>query len=155
MDFTTHLAQEILSDPALECQPGFVGCSAGIGQGCIDSVGNVTPCVMLPVVVGNIREKSFAEIWQSSEVINALQDRSRLKGWCQSCAHREKCGGCRGVAYGYTGDHLEADPRCWLYAPLNEKTKPSRVSDNARPISVTPTKRGELWQAKIKQIIEA
>lgn len=155
MDFTTHLAQQILSDPLLENQSGFVGCQAGIGQGCIDSVGNVTPCVMLPVIVGNIRQKSFAEIWQSSETIQSLQDRSRLKGWCQNCSHRDKCGGCRGVAYGYTGDPLAADPRCWLYAPHNQKPQEMCVSDNARPVTITPLQRGELWKTKIKTIIEA
>jgi radical SAM protein with 4Fe4S-binding SPASM domain len=121
MDFTTHLAQQILSDPSLEDHLGFSGCQAGVGQGCIDSVGNVTPCVMLPVIIGNIRERSFADIWRSSETIKALRDRSQLKGWCRSCTHRDKCGGCRGVAYGYTGDPLAEDPRCWLFAPLDQK----------------------------------
>lgn len=156
MDFTTHLAQQILSDKSLKNQISFVGCSAGIGQGCIDSTGNITPCVMLPVVVGNIKQKPFAEIWRSSKTIQSLHDRSQLKGWCQSCQHRDKCGGCRGVAFGYTGDPLAADPRCWLYAPLDKKTQESCVIDEARLVSITPLKkRGELWQAKIKQIIEA
>lgn len=131
MDFTTHLAQQILSDKSLKNQIGFVGCQAGIGQGCIDSTGSITPCVMLPVVVGNIRQKSCAEIWRSSETIQSLHDRSRLKGWCQNCSHRDKCGGCRGVAYGYTGDPLAADPRCWLYAPLNKKTQAMCAGDDA------------------------
>jgi radical SAM protein with 4Fe4S-binding SPASM domain len=116
MEFTTHLAQQILSNPNLESMCGFIGCQAGIGQGCIDSVGNVSPCVMLPICIGNIREKSFEDIWTSSPVIKKLQDRQNLKGRCFHCSYREKCGGCRGVAYSYTGDFLDQDPRCWLDA---------------------------------------
>lgn len=113
IELTTHLAQRVLSDRSLESCTGFVGCQAGLGQGCIDSEGNVTPCVMLPVIVGNIRAHSFAEIWESSPLLRDLRDRSRLGGSCGACPDREKCGGCRGVAYAYTGNVMAADPRCW------------------------------------------
>lgn len=124
MEFTTHLAQSILSNPELGCLSGFVGCQAGLGQGCIGPLGQVTPCVMLPVVVGNIRKRPLHEIWQSSPVLAVLRDRSQLRGWCHSCSFREKCGGCRAVAYAYGGDYLAPDPRCWLYAdPVNLTTQ--------------------------------
>ena len=116
IEFTTHLAQSILANPELGCQAGFLGCQAGVGQGCIGPVGQVTPCVMLPVVAGNIRRKPLREIWETSPVLVALRDRDRLGGWCHSCAFRERCGGCRAVAYAYEGDPLAADPRCWLFA---------------------------------------
>jgi AdoMet-dependent heme synthase len=143
MDFSTHLAQLVLLDPSLDCTTGFVGCQAGLGQGCIGPEGDVTPCVMLPVVVGNIRQQSLEEIWRSSSVIQALQDRSNLKGWCHSCDFREKCGGCRGVAYAYTGDLLAADPRCWLYADLNKLSNPSRrATAGTIPINITRSPKG-------------
>jgi radical SAM protein with 4Fe4S-binding SPASM domain len=115
MEFTTHLAQLILAEPELACIDGFVGCQAGVGQGCVGPRGDVMPCVMLPITLGNIREQSFREIWSSSPTIRLLRDRQQLKGWCAGCAFRDKCGGCRAVAFSYTGDFLEADPRCWLY----------------------------------------
>jgi len=62
MEMTTHLSQSILLNPELDCYSGFIGCQAGIGQGCIGPTGDVTPCVMLPVTVGNIREESFENI---------------------------------------------------------------------------------------------
>jgi radical SAM protein with 4Fe4S-binding SPASM domain len=117
IEFSTHLAQLILVDPSLACVPGFAGCQAGRGQGCIGAEGEVMPCVLLPVVIGNVRERSLAEIWGTSPVIRALRDRSHLTGSCGTCAFREQCGGCRGVAYAYTRDYLAADPRCWLHAP--------------------------------------
>jgi radical SAM protein with 4Fe4S-binding SPASM domain len=116
IEFTTHLAQSILANPELGCQSGFVGCQAGVGQGCIGPIGQVTPCVMLPVVVGNIRKKPLREIWMTSPVLAALRDRDRLGGWCHSCTFREKCGGCRAVAFAHDGDFMAADPRCWLFA---------------------------------------
>ena len=93
--------------------PGFVGCQAGLGQACIGPEGEVSPCVMLPLIVGNIRERSFAEIWTQSPTLDALRDRSLLEGRCGTCALRAKCGGCRAVAYAYTGNVLASDPRCW------------------------------------------
>jgi radical SAM protein with 4Fe4S-binding SPASM domain len=114
IEFSTHLAQLILVDPTLACIPGFAGCQAGRAQGCIGAEGEVMPCVLLPVVIGNVREQSLADIWHESSVIRSLQDRSLLGGACGTCTYREKCGGCRGVAFAYTGDHLAADPRCWL-----------------------------------------
>jgi radical SAM protein with 4Fe4S-binding SPASM domain len=142
IEFSTHLAQLVLLDPSLDCTTGFVGCQAGLGQGCVGPEGDVTPCVMLPVVVGNIRQQSLEEIWRSSSVIQALQDRSNLKGWCHSCDQREKCGGCRGVAYAYTGDPLAADPRCWLYVDPNELPNPSRrASAGTIPINITARRK--------------
>jgi radical SAM protein with 4Fe4S-binding SPASM domain len=116
MRFTTHLSQLILMEPELACVPGFRGCQAGIGQGCIGPEGEVMPCVMLPVVIGNIRDQPLQAIWNSSAVIQSLRERSHLSGSCGSCTFRDKCGGCRGVAYAYTGDYLAADPHCWLGA---------------------------------------
>ncbi len=114
MEITTHLSQSALVNSELECYDGFIGCQAGIGQGCIGPTGNLSPCVMLPVMIGNIREESFANIWKNSAVINSFKSRNELKGPCNSCMHKSKCGGCRAVAYSYTGDFMETDSRCWL-----------------------------------------
>jgi AdoMet-dependent heme synthase len=113
MEFSTHLAQLALLNTESVCAPAFVGCQAGLGQGCIGTQGEVMPCVMLPVVAGNIRQKPLREIWERSDLLVALRDRTRLGGYCHDCELRERCGGCRGVAYAYTGDPLAADPRCW------------------------------------------
>ena len=110
----THLAQQILVDRQVTGMPGFIGCQAGIGQGCVTANGSVLPCVLLPVPVGNIREKPFVEIWTTSPVIQALQSRQSLQGACGSCFFKDRCGGCRAVALAKTGDYLATDERCWL-----------------------------------------
>jgi radical SAM protein with 4Fe4S-binding SPASM domain len=114
MAFASHLAQLVLADPDVSCQPGFRGCQAGTGQAAISATGDVWPCVVLPVPVGNIRERPFGEIWRTAPVLTALRSRQGLGGLCGSCALKERCGGCRAVAWAYTGDPLAEDPRCWL-----------------------------------------
>lgn len=130
VDFSTHLAQLVLLEPELGCVPGFVGCQAGAGQGCIGPEGEVMPCVMLPIIVGNIRDTPLREIWETAPVLNELRNRNQLKGYCRTCGVRDKCGGCRAVAYAYTGDFLAEDPRCWLHErptqQIDERSLPWR-----------------------------
>jgi radical SAM protein with 4Fe4S-binding SPASM domain len=54
----------------------------------------------------------LAEIWLRSPVFRDLWDRALLKGACGTCENRFICGGCRGKAYGLTGDY----PACYLAA---------------------------------------
>lgn len=86
-------------------------CLAGTGFVFVSRKGDVCPCGYLPVVVGNVREKSFIDIWENSPVFKELRARN-LKGRCGECSYRRVCGGCRARAYAYTGDYLESDPLC-------------------------------------------
>ncbi|WP_026381366.1 radical SAM/SPASM domain-containing protein [Afifella pfennigii] len=113
MEITTHLAQEALVDPDVMAMPVFAGCQAGRGQGCVTANGTVLPCVLLPLALGNIRQKGFRRIWAESPVVRELKDRSRLAGACGACGLRERCGGCRALAYARSGNALGEDPRCW------------------------------------------
>lgn len=114
LEISTHLAQQVLVDPRVADMPGYVGCQAGRGQGCVTATGDVLPCVLLPVALGNLRRRRLVDLWCSHPVIHALQDRSRLTGACGSCALRQRCGGCRAVAMAKTGQLLASDERCWL-----------------------------------------
>jgi radical SAM protein with 4Fe4S-binding SPASM domain len=114
LEITTHLAQHALIDDSVVSNPTFVGCQAGRGQGCVAANGDVFPCVLLPVPLGNLREARFIDIWRDSLINQRLNSRGDLKGECGTCSVREQCGGCRAVAYAQTGDWLASDPRCWL-----------------------------------------
>jgi radical SAM protein with 4Fe4S-binding SPASM domain len=127
MEFSSHLAQMVLVNDDVACAPGFIGCQAGVGQACIGTQGEVMPCVLLPVVVGNVRERPLHQIWQTAPELLMLRDRSHLTGVCGACELRDRCGGCRGVAYGYTGDFLASDPRCWK--PILERADGPRTED--------------------------
>ena len=109
------------------------GCMAGFYYCRIYPSGEVTPCPYLPLNLGNIRKRSFKDIWFNSKVFKALRNFDQLKGKCRQCEYREVCGGCRARAYGVTtenmdfcgalhepttaqGDYLASDPWC-VYNP--------------------------------------
>lgn len=118
MEVVTHLAQQIAIDPLVAVMPAFVGCQAGRAQGCVAADGTVWPCVLLPLAMGNVRDRRLDEIWRTAAVARDLRDRTRLDGECAGCGLRERCGGCRAVAYARTGNHLATDPRCWIASQL-------------------------------------
>jgi len=69
--------------------------------------GDITPCPYLPVKLGNIREKSFKEIWNNTPVFKTLRDQKSLKGKCGACEYSTLCGGCRARAYGLSSDFID------------------------------------------------
>jgi heme b synthase len=92
------------------------GCLAGTGFCFISHRGRVQGCGYLDVEAGNIRDKSFGEIWMNSKLFRELRDLSNIKGKCSICEYKIVCGGCRARAYESTGDYLEAEPYC-IYEP--------------------------------------
>ncbi len=101
------------SDPIVKAVAEFVGgCGAGRIYAAIQPNGDVTPCVFMPITVGNIREKPFWDIWLNAPLFNLLRDRDKLKGFCRRCPYKNVCGGCRARAYGYYNDPMAPDPGC-------------------------------------------
>jgi radical SAM protein with 4Fe4S-binding SPASM domain len=94
------------------------GCSTGIKVANINHRGDVHPCHFMPhVVVGNVRERSFKDIWidNPSPELLALRDiKSHLGGACGKCEYLDLCGGCRQKAYYFKGDLAAEDPTCIL-----------------------------------------
>jgi len=96
---------------------GSKGCIAGQLICLIDVDGNVLPCSYFPKPAGNIRERSFKDIWENSELFKELRDFKSYKGKCGSCEYITVCGGCRARAYAVTGDYLQEEPFCG-YMPV-------------------------------------
>ena len=92
------------------------GCLGGISFCFISHVGQVQPCGYLELDCGNVKKKSFASIWEKSEVFRNLRDYSKYGGKCGRCEFIKVCGGCRARAYEATGDYLAEEPLC-LYQP--------------------------------------
>jgi len=128
----------IAKDMGLDMRQWIRGCIAGLYYCRIFPNGDITPCPYLPVKLGNIREKTFSEIWFESNVFKDLRDSNKLRGKCGACKYRRLCGGCRARAYGLSsdfidycgdlhepaelnGDYLAEDPWC-VYQP-EESTK--------------------------------
>ena len=123
----------IAKDMGLDMRQWIRGCIAGLYYCRVYPNGDITPCPYLPVKLGNIREKTFKEIWLNSPVFKALRDPNSLKGKCGICEYKTLCGGCRARAYGLSsdfidycgdlhepteqkGDYLTEDPWC-VYQP--------------------------------------
>jgi radical SAM protein with 4Fe4S-binding SPASM domain len=92
------------------------GCLAGNGFCFVSHVGDVCGCGFLPLSVGNVRDRSFAELYDASPLFRAFRDPRSLGGDCGACEFRAVCGGCRARAYAATGDPLAEEPDC-AYEP--------------------------------------
>jgi heme b synthase len=101
---------------------GSKGCLAGQLICLIDVDGNVLPCSYFPKSAGNIREKSFKEIWENSELFKDMRNFKGYKGRCGSCEYINVCGGCRARAYAVKGDYMEEEPFCG-YVPRKLRTE--------------------------------
>jgi radical SAM protein with 4Fe4S-binding SPASM domain len=80
------------------------GCWAGVAYASIDPWGRLRPCAHSPTIVGSLRERSLADLWQGA----AMQRwrASTMPAGCPSCAAYPAChGGCRAV------QELRADGR--------------------------------------------
>ena len=123
----------IAKDMGLDMRQWIRGCIAGLYYCRVYPNGDITPCPYLPIKLGNIREKTFKDIWFNSPVFKALRDPNSLKGKCGICEFKGICGGCRARAYGLSsdfidycgdmheptelnGDYLQEDPWC-VYQP--------------------------------------
>jgi radical SAM protein with 4Fe4S-binding SPASM domain len=107
------------------------GCAAGMPMGyvMVRSNGEVNPCMLLQVNLGNIREQSIIAIWENSPVLAQLRRRELLRGACGQCIYRNSCSGCRGRAYEETGDMMAADPGCWLaYAKTKSRKRVKKIT---------------------------
>jgi radical SAM protein with 4Fe4S-binding SPASM domain len=90
-------------------------CPCGVQYCRITPDGQVTPCPYMPVVAGDLRRSSFADLWRGAPVFADLRD-PRLGGRCGVCEFSKICGGCRCRAYATYGDYLAEDPAC-AYQP--------------------------------------
>ncbi|UCH80192.1 MAG: radical SAM protein [Nitrospiraceae bacterium] len=104
---------------------GSKGCIAGQVIALIDVDGNVLPCSYFPKYAGNVREQSFKDIWENSDLFKDLRDFKKYKNKCGACEFINVCGGCRARAYSVSGDYLEEEPFC-NYVPFRVRKNLSK-----------------------------
>lgn len=83
-----------------------VQCSCATAVCGISAFGEVYPCIGAPIPSGNIRDRSFREIWKESPTLNWIRG-LRLEDFaaCSGCEHRPWCRRSSGVLYLNTGSY--------------------------------------------------
>jgi radical SAM protein with 4Fe4S-binding SPASM domain len=80
-------------------------CGAGHNACYVSAYGDVTPCVALPIVCGNIRQTPFAQIWRDSRDMQKVRAvRVRDLHTCSGCTASAYCSRCPGQALLEDGD---------------------------------------------------
>lgn len=87
------------------------GCIAGTRYARVTPEGEVTPCPFMESSGGSVRDKSFSEIWNDSEVFNQLRN-LKLEGRCGACEFQKLCGGCRARPLARSGNMMAEDFLC-------------------------------------------
>jgi AdoMet-dependent heme synthase len=114
--FMRHVHRADAESPVLSYR---TRCPCGIDYCRITPDGKLTPCPYMPTEAGDLRRRSFGDIWLGSPVFAELRARE-LGGRCGRCEYRMVCGGCRARALATSGDYLAEDPGC-VYEPPGDR----------------------------------
>ncbi len=80
-------------------------CNAGRARVCIGPTGEVYPCVALQISAGQLRRKTFSEIWRTGGILNELRSVTKRDAHeCVHCRYLPYCMRCPGMAYVEDGD---------------------------------------------------
>jgi radical SAM protein with 4Fe4S-binding SPASM domain len=92
-------AHHVFDGPPEEVARLRTTCGPGVNGGCIDPYGNVFPCIAFRVPMGNVRDKTFREVWEGPPPairdLLAVQHFSDLPE-CSSCELIGFCTRCHG-----------------------------------------------------------
>lgn len=107
---TTKLLGERAPKPRVPRPP--LAINSGSGFAFVSHLGDVYPSGFLPIVVGNVKDRTFAELYRDTTVMQELRTPTMFGGACGICEFNHVCGGSRSTAYALTGDYLAEDPTC-------------------------------------------
>ncbi len=99
-------------------------CQAGRGICSISPAGDVFPCLLMPMKVGNLRQARFAEIWRGNPSPELTYLRSIT--WqdlssCRECSLGKYCRKCMGVAFAETGELTKPPPSACRRAAIKSE----------------------------------
>jgi radical SAM protein with 4Fe4S-binding SPASM domain len=86
-------------------------CGCARGSCAVLANGDVTPCISVPWVAGNVRDQPFAEIWRSSPVFQRIRGLQTADyATCAPCPDKAYCARPRGAAFTASGSYTGIDP---------------------------------------------
>lgn len=101
--------EHLRADPSMLVEPHPKGpgpCQAGRGICSISPDGGLYPCLLMPLRLGSLRERSFGDIWWQQPPDALVRLRALTAGdlaACEGCADAPFCFRCPGAALGETG----------------------------------------------------
>lgn len=114
--------ESVLSYPMLS------GCHIGWNSICILQNGDVLPCRRLPIVLGNLKEKSFEDIFLDSELLRKFRRFYTFQKKCGTCRYGAACRGCPAISYALSGNCFEEFSLC-SYEPDEEFVPNCKIPD--------------------------
>lgn len=121
--------------PAPDFNPGrSVQCSCARTVAGISAFGEVYPCIGAPVPSGNLREKSFGEIWRTSPELNRIRGLT-LEDFkvCQPCPDRPYCRRSSGVVVSNTGNYTGPEEFTCMEANVLRKVHEEAPAEGPSP----------------------
>ena len=79
--------------------PATLHCDAGRSLCGIMPDGEVYPCIILPISLGNVSKKPFKEIWYGKRSTEFREQELRLEETCRNCEKNLMCSRCHAVAF--------------------------------------------------------
>ncbi len=105
------LLQESRTDDRAQCGAGYMLHYTAEGQ--------ALPCPVFPLSLGKLLDDPIDKLMQHP-VMEALRSRADVGAPCNTCESFAQCGGgCRAMAYLFSGNLRGPDPYCWV---TNEST---------------------------------
>ena len=102
---------QLLGEPTRRPMAQSVATRDGMGVIFVAHDGSVRPSGFLPLSLGNVKDRSLAEMYRADPVLRAIRA-ADFAGRCGVCQFRSICGGSRARAFASTGDPLGEDPGC-------------------------------------------
>jgi radical SAM protein with 4Fe4S-binding SPASM domain len=96
--------------PGPETEADDPVCNAGRGKAAVNVYGDLLSCLEVRDPIGNLRERSFAELWQSEKAQSLRGFKTRDLGFDPSCGDGAFCDHCPGMARSESGDPMAAVP---------------------------------------------
>lgn len=117
---TTHMHYLGLLEKHLLDYKYFYGCAEGWFHLAIKANGDVTLCPLMDAAIDTVLdERTILDIWHNNPTLQRVRRREEFPV-CGECNLKWKCGGCRCVAYAYTGSLTGEDVICPLHRKVVE-----------------------------------
>jgi len=101
-----------------------LGVGDGRGVMFVSHTGSIYPSGFMPIWCGQFPNDSIIDVYQNSEIFQALRNPDGFHGKCSVCDYRQVCGGSRARAYAVKRDALAAEPDCAYLPPAWQALAP-------------------------------